>query len=80
MKVEKLIEILNKYPKDMDIKVLEKLRVSGAGNLSNITDIIESVNQDTNKSSLVIETDYEGYIHRYEREEEYQCQENEKSK
>lgn len=37
MKVGELIEILSKYPKEADIKVLEKLRSYGGGQLAEIT-------------------------------------------
>lgn len=62
MNVGKLIEILSEYPNDTKIKVLEKLRSNGAGQLSNIIGITKYINQDTNKNFLCVETDYEDYL------------------
>ncbi|CUU51207.1 hypothetical protein [Clostridium beijerinckii] len=71
MNVGKLIEILSEYPKETDIKVLEKLRSNGAGSYSNILGLINYIDQDTNKGYLCIETDDEDYIDRYEKEAPY---------
>lgn len=62
MKVGELIEILSKYPKEADIKVLEKLRAYGGGQLAEIIKINHSFDQDTGKINVSIETDYEGHI------------------
>ena len=62
MKVGELIEILSKYPKEADIKVLEKLRSYGGGELAEITNLNHSFDQDTGKLNVTIETDYEGHI------------------
>lgn len=62
MNVGELIEILSKYPKEADIKVLEKLRAYGGGKLAEITNLHHSFDQDTGKLNMVIETDYEGHI------------------
>lgn len=81
MKVRELQEILSKYPGDTEICVLEKLRRSGAGELAHIINIRESINQDTNRNLIYIETDYESHLlGGYEREEEYRCQGSEINK
>ncbi len=62
MKVGELIEILNKYPKEADIKVLEKLRSYGGGQFADIVNLKHSFDQDTGKITVGIETDYEGNV------------------
>lgn len=62
MKVGELIEILSKYPKDSEIKVLEKLRSYGGGQFAEIVNLKHSFDQDTGKITVGIETDYEGHI------------------
>lgn len=70
MNIGELIEILNKYPKETDIKVLEKTRRCGSGYLANIVSVREGVNMDTNKIGLAIETDFEGNLKDNENKEE----------
>lgn len=62
MKVGELIEILNKYPMEADIRVLEKLRSYGGGHLAQIIKLSHSFNQDTGKLNVAIETDYEVHV------------------
>lgn len=62
MKVGELIEVLSKYPKEADIKVLEKLRSYGGGQFADIVNLHHSFDQDAGKLNVVIETDYEGHI------------------
>jgi len=62
MKVGELIEILSNYPSEADIKVLEKMRSYGGGQLVDIVKMNHSFDQDTGKLKVSIETDYEGHI------------------
>lgn len=62
MKVGELIEVLSKYPKDAEVKVLEKLRLYGGGQFADIINLKHSFDQDTGKITVGIETDYESHI------------------
>lgn len=57
MNILELKKIIKNYPDDTEIVVLHKLRENGVGRLLEIFDIKETINQDTNKCILSIETE-----------------------
>lgn len=58
MKVKELMKILKQYPEESDLFVLEVTKANGAGFMANIKGVYETINQDTNKTELYIQTDY----------------------